>query len=327
MNQTATSPRRSSTPCARRRCTTPSPGAGGSRRTRWSCTPTGTGTSPRPTRTAATWSSAAAPPCTTCRSPSPPRAGRRGRPPARPGGPRSPRHRRDPARTVRPRRRRPVPGDRPPAHRSAPHEPPPGTRGARCGHWPTQARRTGALLLPVTGTAMRHRLTATLTEAAHRQEFTPGYAGELQLWTRRYAAGRDGVPAASVAAPPTGLTGPSPLAPVPPRPARPAAAAPGHGSADDAAELLVIATVHDDPIDRLRAGEATSAVLLAATALGLATTPLSQGIEVDVTPPRDPAGCAARAGASSAHRPGGFSTRPPEPRSCRSRRGATCARS
>ena len=45
----------------------------------------------------------------------------------------------------------------------------------------------------------------------------------------------------------------------------------------------MIATVHDDPIDRLRAGEATSAVLLAATALGLATTPLSQGIEVDVT--------------------------------------------
>ena len=33
----------------------------------------------------------------------------------------------------------------------------------------------------------------------------------------------------------------------------------------------------------MRAGEATSAVLLAATRLGLATTPLSQGIEVDAT--------------------------------------------
>ena len=35
--------------------------------------------------------------------------------------------------------------------------------------------------------------------------------------------------------------------------------------------------------DRLRAGEATSAVLLAATRLGLATTPLSQGVEIDAT--------------------------------------------
>jgi hypothetical protein len=36
-------------------------------------------------------------------------------------------------------------------------------------------------------------------------------------------------------------------------------------------------------VDQLRAGEATSAVLLTATRLGLATTPLSQGVEVDET--------------------------------------------
>jgi hypothetical protein len=35
--------------------------------------------------------------------------------------------------------------------------------------------------------------------------------------------------------------------------------------------------------DRLEAGEAASAVLLAATRLGLATTPLSQGIEIEAT--------------------------------------------
>jgi hypothetical protein len=34
-------------------------------------------------------------------------------------------------------------------------------------------------------------------------------------------------------------------------------------------------------VDRLRAGEAVSAVLLAATRFGLGTTPLSQGVEVD----------------------------------------------
>ena len=45
----------------------------------------------------------------------------------------------------------------------------------------------------------------------------------------------------------------------------------------------MIVTAHDDPLDWLRAGEATSAVLLAATGLGLATTPLSQALEVDET--------------------------------------------
>jgi nitroreductase len=43
----------------------------------------------------------------------------------------------------------------------------------------------------------------------------------------------------------------------------------------------VLATPSDGPLDRLRAGEALSAVLLAATRLGLATTPLSQALEVD----------------------------------------------
>ena len=45
----------------------------------------------------------------------------------------------------------------------------------------------------------------------------------------------------------------------------------------------MIVTAHDDPLDWLRAGEATSAVLLAATGLGLATTPLSQPLEVEAT--------------------------------------------
>jgi nitroreductase len=46
---------------------------------------------------------------------------------------------------------------------------------------------------------------------------------------------------------------------------------------------LVLATHRDEPLDRLRAGEALSAVLLAATELGLATTPLSQALEVEAT--------------------------------------------
>jgi nitroreductase len=146
-----------------------------------------------------------------------------------------------------------------------------------------QARRTGALLLPVTGAAMRQRLTATLADAAHRQDLAPGYAAELRQWTHRYASGHDGVSAAGVAPDPVGLTGVSLLRRFtegrlvqPPQQC-------GHGSADDAAALLVIVTGHDDLLDWLRAGEATSAVLLAATGLGLATTPLSQGLEVEET--------------------------------------------
>jgi nitroreductase len=146
-----------------------------------------------------------------------------------------------------------------------------------------QARRTGALLLPVTGAEMRRRLTATLVDAAHRQESAPGYAAELRQWTHRYARGRDGVSAAGVAPAPIGLTGVSLLRRFPlARLAEPPRSS-GHPSADDAAELLVIVTVHDDPLDWLRAGEAASAVLLAATGLGLATTPLSQALEVDET--------------------------------------------
>jgi hypothetical protein len=83
-----------------------------------------------------------------------------------------------------------------------------------------------------------------------------------------------------VALPPAGLIGQSPLRRFPRGQLSQPQQLPGHGSADDAAELLVIATADDDPLDWLRAGEATSAVLLAATRMGLATTPLSQAVEV-----------------------------------------------
>ena len=146
-----------------------------------------------------------------------------------------------------------------------------------------QARRAGAVLLPITGTAMRGRLAAALDDAAHRQELAPGYAAELQLWTRRYPAGRDGVPAASVAPPPPGLLGSSPLRRFPRAQLDQPHQSAGHGAPDDAAELLVVVSSHDGPVDRLRAGEATSAVLLAATRMGLASTPLSQAMEVAAT--------------------------------------------
>jgi nitroreductase len=143
------------------------------------------------------------------------------------------------------------------------------------------AHRAGAVLLPTVDEAMRTRLTAALGEAARRQEPSAGYAVELEVWTRRYAGARDGLPAQSIAPAPVGAAGASPLRRFPRGQLTQPRQLPGHGPADDAAELLVIATPGDDPVDRLWAGEAASAVLLAATRLRLATTPLSQGVEVD----------------------------------------------
>ena len=49
---------------------------------------------------------------------------------------------------------------------------------------------------------------------------------------------------------------------------------------DDNAAVLALGTVEDDPLSRLRAGEATSLVLLTATAQGLANCPITEPLEV-----------------------------------------------
>jgi hypothetical protein len=145
------------------------------------------------------------------------------------------------------------------------------------------ARRAGAVLIPVTDPAMRQRLEAALADAATRQDWTPGYPTELELWTRRYAGARDGVPAGNIAPPLVGAVTAAPLRQFPRGRLDQPRRMPGQEAGVDASELLVISTAGDDVADRLRAGEATSAVLLAATTLGLASTPLSQAVEVDAT--------------------------------------------
>jgi nitroreductase len=142
------------------------------------------------------------------------------------------------------------------------------------------ATRHGAVLVPVTDRAERSRLLALLVDAGQAQAIEPGYAAELRMWTGRLADSRDGIPAANVAAPPVGAREPSPLRRFPRTNLRQPPQRPGHGPGDDSAELLVVATPGDADLDRLHAGEATSAVLLSATRLGLATTPLSQALEV-----------------------------------------------
>src|SRR6185312_11964915 len=66
--------------------------------------------------------------------------------------------------------------------------------------------------------------------------------------------------------------------------ARPALAQPpGVSPADDKAAVLALGTESDDRLAQLRAGEATSAILLTATAKGLASCPITEPLEIPKT--------------------------------------------
>ena len=66
--------------------------------------------------------------------------------------------------------------------------------------------------------------------------------------------------------------------------AGPALAQPAHTPPrDDNAVLIALGTETDDDLARLRAGEATSLVLLSATAMGLATCPVTEPLEIAET--------------------------------------------
>jgi nitroreductase len=152
-----------------------------------------------------------------------------------------------------------------------------------------RAAEQGASLVAVTDPEHRYHLAAVIDEAAIRQNADPIYASELAAWSGRSRGAVEGVPAANVPAQ---------------HGRRRAAAAPlGPGYGDttmrtfdagelaqseesgevDAAELLVLATTSDDRVAQLRAGEALSAVLLAATEVRLASCPLSQPLEIGST--------------------------------------------
>ncbi|HVK24001.1 MAG TPA: nitroreductase family protein [Actinokineospora sp.] len=159
----------------------------------------------------------------------------------------------------------------------------------RFSSWPVQAehldllvRRAageGTIAFPVTDPTARAHLAAAIESAAQAQERDPRYRSEMDLWSGRSWSTDEGVPAANA---PSGeerhgdtrmrtfAVGSLDRAPV-------------RRGEVDAAELVVVATSGDDPLSRLRAGEAVSAVLLAATELGLATCPLSQPLEVMAT--------------------------------------------
>ncbi|MGV0645181.1 NAD(P)H nitroreductase [Mycolicibacterium sp. XJ2546] len=137
-----------------------------------------------------------------------------------------------------------------------------------------RAARAGVVLRQVEALP---KLQGVVAEAAWRHALDQDYLTELATWTGRYAA-VSGVPARST--PPS-----DPLSPIPGRVfAGPALAQPEDADpTDDSAVVLALGTMDDSSLSRLRAGEATSLVLLTATALGLSSCPITEPLEFPET--------------------------------------------
>ena len=120
-------------------------------------------------------------------------------------------------------------------------------------------------------------LKAMLADAVHEHVNDAEYLAELAMWSGRHAA-TAGVPARNTPVP-------EPAAQIPGRVfAGPVLAQPvGTSAEDDHGIVLALGTVEDDALARLRAGEATSLMLLTATAVGMATCPLTEALEITAT--------------------------------------------
>ncbi|TAM68068.1 nitroreductase family protein [Mycobacterium sp.] len=136
-----------------------------------------------------------------------------------------------------------------------------------------RAARTGVTLCQVEDIDSLHEIVAQSV----RDHLTQGYLAELTEWSGRYFSVA-GVPARNAPLP-------DPEAKIPSRLFAGAALpmAPDSSSADDNAVVLALGTRRDDRMARLRAGEATSAVLLTATSTGLASCPVTEPLETAET--------------------------------------------
>jgi nitroreductase len=137
-----------------------------------------------------------------------------------------------------------------------------------------RAARAGVMLRRVDALA---NLRGLVSQAAWRHGNDYDYLGELATWTGRYAS-MAGVPARNTPES-------DPTAPIPARSFAGAVLTqtPDAKAAEDNAVVVALGTVDDDALSRLRAGEATSLVLLTAAALGLATCPITEPLEVPET--------------------------------------------
>ena len=137
-----------------------------------------------------------------------------------------------------------------------------------------RAARAGVMLRQVESLP---KLQHVVAQAAFQHATDHDYLVELTTWSGRYAS-LAGVPARN-----TPQSDPTALIPARifagPALAQPREAEP----ADDNAVVLALGTKDDSRLSQLRAGEATSLVLLTATALGLASCPVTEPLEITET--------------------------------------------
>jgi nitroreductase len=136
-----------------------------------------------------------------------------------------------------------------------------------------RAARNGVTLCQVEDIDKLHEIVAQSVSDHLNQD----YLAELTAWSGRYASVA-GVPARNTPAS-------DPHAKIPGRffagPVLPMAQE--SSPADDNAIVLALGTRADDRLARLRAGEATSVVLLSATSMGLASCPVTEPLEIAAT--------------------------------------------
>ncbi|MGH3598322.1 MAG: Acg family FMN-binding oxidoreductase [Mycobacterium sp.] len=137
-----------------------------------------------------------------------------------------------------------------------------------------RAARSGVMLRRIDTVA---RLNDIVAQAVWSHVTNHDYLTELTAWSGRYGSVA-GVPARNTPKP-------YPTASIPGRLfAGPALAQPpGVSPSDDNAVILALGTQTDDRLARLRAGEATSVVLLTATSMGLASCPITEPLEISRT--------------------------------------------
>jgi nitroreductase len=152
------------------------------------------------------------------------------------------------------------------------------------GSWPVpqrdialmgaRAARAGVMLRRVDAVDNLKRIVA---DAAWQHRTDDDYMAELTSWSGRYAS-TAGVPARSTPQPDA-------MAPIPARTFAGAVLdqSPETDPTEDNAVVIALGTAEDDTMARLRAGEATSLVLLTATALGLTSCPITEPLEVAET--------------------------------------------
>lgn len=137
-----------------------------------------------------------------------------------------------------------------------------------------RAARVGVMLRQLDLTPRLHEI---VTESVSIHGADADYLAELRAWSGRYGSVA-GVPAHNA-------VDPDLSAPIPARGfAGPALRQPVDSTAEaDNAVMVALGTETDDDLARLRAGEATSLVLLSATAMGLASCPVTEPLEIPRT--------------------------------------------